>query len=146
MPDRVFFDTNILVYLINQEAEFHERAKQAFGRFGRTHELWISRQVLREYAVVMSREDLLEQGSVVEEIAADLSRWQRIFQVADETSTVTQRFTELMCHHGLRGKRLHDLNIVATMLAYGVNEILTNNPGDFDSFDEITVHELASRE
>jgi predicted nucleic acid-binding protein len=146
MPGKMFFDTNILVYLIDQEAAFHEQARQAFGRFGRTHELWISRQVLREYAVVMSREDLLEQPSGVEEIAADLSRWQRIFRVADETSSVTQQFIELMRHHGLRGKRLHDLNIVATMLAYGIEEILTNNVGDFDTFDEITVHGLVSRE
>jgi len=33
-----------------------------------------------------------------------------------------------------RGRRIHDANIVATMLVYGVRRLLTNNTDDFVRF------------
>jgi len=32
------------------------------------------------------------------------------------------------------GKQVHDANIVATMLVYGIPQLLTHNPSDFARF------------
>ncbi len=55
MNDKLFLDTNVLVYLTDVDSSFHEKAKDIFSAISKEHELWISRQVLREYAVVVSR-------------------------------------------------------------------------------------------
>lgn len=55
MPDKIFLDTNILVYLANEDSPFHLRSVEKFKEIAAKSELWISRQVLREYAVVMTR-------------------------------------------------------------------------------------------
>ncbi|MDY6854709.1 MAG: PIN domain-containing protein [Thermodesulfobacteriota bacterium] len=55
MPDKIFFDTNILVYLANEDSPFHIEVAKTFKEIAGKSELWISRQVLREYAVVMTR-------------------------------------------------------------------------------------------
>ena len=39
--------------------------------------------------------------------------------------------------------QIHDANLVATMLAYDIPELLTNNPGHFQRFtDQITLRPL----
>ncbi|MBO1348300.1 MAG: hypothetical protein EBE86_013325 [Hormoscilla sp. GUM202] len=37
------------------------------------------------------------------------------------------------------GAQVHDANIVATMLVYGIGELLTNNVDDFNRFSELIV-------
>jgi hypothetical protein len=40
-------------------------------------------------------------------------------------------------------RQIHDANLVATMLAYGIPELLTNNPAHFQRLaDRITVRSL----
>ena len=44
------------------------------------------------------------------------------------------RLLALLLEVPTRGRRIHDANIVATMLVYGVRRLLTNNPDDFVPF------------
>jgi hypothetical protein len=69
--DRVFLDTNILVYLANEDFPFHSEILAKFKEISLSHEVWISTQVLREYAVVMTREGLVENPLSSEEVVAD---------------------------------------------------------------------------
>jgi len=52
MPDKIFLDTNILVYLSNEDSNFHNSVLNVFLDISRKYDVWISRQILREYAVV----------------------------------------------------------------------------------------------
>jgi hypothetical protein len=45
----------------------------------------------------------------------------------------------LLGRHVVEGAGVFGLQIVATMLAYGVQRIYTFNPGDFQVFGELTV-------
>ena len=47
---------------------------------------------------------------------------------------MTTRLLALLVEVPTRGRRIHDVNIVATMLVYGVRRLLTNNPEDFVRF------------
>lgn len=52
----VFLDTNILVYANVSESVFHQPALQAIQNLYDTGvELWISRQVLREFLTTLTR-------------------------------------------------------------------------------------------
>lgn len=56
------------------------------------------------------------------------------FAVADETAAVTRTLCELLAETSTGGKQVHDANIVATMLVYGVPALLTHNVADFKRF------------
>lgn len=62
MDDKtLFIDTNVLVYANVIEAPMHEQSLAAINaahQAGRT--LWISRQVIREYLVTMSRPQVFD--------------------------------------------------------------------------------------
>jgi len=41
MPDKIFLDTNILVYLANEDSPFHLRSAEKFKEVAGKSELWI---------------------------------------------------------------------------------------------------------
>ena len=57
----LFVDTNTLIYANISESPFHNRALQALkAALDAGRPLWISRQVLREYLVTMTRPQAFE--------------------------------------------------------------------------------------
>ena len=145
MPANLFVDTNILVYLANENAPEHDAVIAQFEALAESRTLVISRQVLREYAVVMTRPGLLETPLTPDEVANDLEQWQEIFGVVDETRDVTAHLIVLLKTYAVQGTRIHDANLVAAMLTHGIAEIWTANSADFRQFKEIQVIGIAER-
>lgn len=137
MLDKVFLDTNILVYLANEDSPFHHKVVTRFKKLAGECELWISRQVLREYAVVMTRTGTVEKPLSPSEVAADIEQWEGIFQIADETEEVTRILVELIKEYDIKGKSIHDANIIATMTANLIETLFTFNTDDFKEFDSV---------
>lgn len=138
MEDKIFLDTNILVYLVNKSSPFHPKIIEKLRDILNESEVWISRQVLREYAVIMSRPGIIEVPLSPEEIASDIEKFEDLFQVADETEEVTRILLKLIRKYGIKGKRIHDANnIIATMMCNDISTLLTVNIGDFEGFENI---------
>lgn len=143
MRDKLFLDTNILVYLANEDSPYHPGVLKMFGDLKESYDCWISRQVLREYAVIVSRPDFMEKPLDVKSLIEDLTEWETIFSVADEVAKVTDNLKKLLSAYEIRGKRIHDANIVATMMSYGIFDLLTMDVDDFKSFKEIRLMSIA---
>ncbi len=139
MQDRVFIDTNILVYIANESSEFHQKVLEKFKGLVDSHILFISRQVIREYAVIMTRPGIMEHPLTPDKVAEDIEKWKLIFEIVDETEDVTDQLVSLMKKYALKGKRIHDANIVATMMVYTISSIFTLNEEDFKKLDEINI-------
>lgn len=133
--DRVFIDTNVLVYATVVTAPNHAIARHALAeQRSAGAELWISRQVLREYAAVLTRPQTFATPMSGSDVAAGVRSLERQFRVADDTSAVTVRLVQLLEEVPTGGKQVHDANIVATMLVNGVSTLLTANAPDFARF------------
>ncbi len=98
--------------------------------------IWISRQVVREYLVTLTRPQAFEnlpRATVLEQVDQFIQR----FQIADDTAAVSEQLVKLMGSFKIGGKQVHDANIVASMLAYGVPALLTHNIKDFERFGDV---------
>lgn len=146
MKDRIFLDTNILVYLSDTGAEFHETVNEIFKGFAEKYEIWISRQILREYAVVVSRKEDVEKPLKPQEIINDIAKWEKSFRVIDETQEITENLKNLILKYNLKGKRIHDANIVSSMMEFSIPLLFTFNVRDFQVFEEIQVFEIQPQE
>jgi predicted nucleic acid-binding protein len=74
------------------------------------------------------------------EVAGRVRNFLPFFQIADETGAVGDQLLSLMETVPLGGKQIHDANIAATMLAYGIPKLFTLNIVDFVRFTpQITV-------
>lgn len=144
--ERVFLDTNVLVFAASLTAPLHRQARTEIQRLRSAgHPLWISRQVLREYLAVLSRPQTFSRAKPARELTGDIRYFLDHFEIAEESSTVTARLLDLVEEKEVGGKQIHDANIVATMLAFGIPALLTDNGADFARYaDLIQVRPLAS--
>ncbi|MBN4006322.1 type II toxin-antitoxin system VapC family toxin [Nostoc sp. LPT] len=136
--DPVFLDTNILVYASQIQSPFHQAAMETIQGFYDTGvELWISRQVLREYLAMLTRAQQFANSLPIAIVIQDLRYFYNRFRVAEDNSQVTERLLTLMEEIFSGGKQVHDTNIVATMLVYGISQLLTHNISDFARFSRL---------
>jgi predicted nucleic acid-binding protein len=138
MEGKVFIDTNILVYANNTLSPFCTVARaQLQNAFATYNSVWVSRQVFREFAVIVSRE-MMAAGKVDFKLLENtVKRFEQDFQVAEESQPVTHRLFRLLEETNTSGKQVHAANIAATMLIHGIDTILTNNAADFNRFSHL---------
>lgn len=141
MAGRTFVDTNVLLRALHLQIPGHVEAEASLQRFKADDvELWISRQVVREYLVQITHPKTFVAPLSIGEIKRQVEAILSLFHVADESAEVTAQLMSILEAYPTRGKQIHDTNIVATMLAYGVDTLLTFNREDFRRFeDRITI-------
>jgi predicted nucleic acid-binding protein len=141
MGDKAFVDTNMLLRAFYDTFPEHKTCRALFDRLvSEDYELWISRQVIREYLVQTTHPRTFSTQLSLETVTGQLNNITSICYVADETDIVTTNLLGLLKDYPTAGKQVHDANIVATMLAYDINTLLTLNIDDFKRFeDKITL-------
>jgi predicted nucleic acid-binding protein len=132
---QIFIDTNILIYANVVTAPFHTQAQVALQNVWQSGaDLWISRQVIREYAVTLTRPQVFSQPVNIATVITQIQYFQTVFRLADDTAPVTDRLLTLLSTLAVGGKQIHDANIVATMLVYGITHLMTHNVADFNRY------------
>lgn len=144
--DPVFIDTNVLVAAAVDVHPSHGVAAAYFARIGAGGgAACISGQVCREFLVALTRGPVEGRAFTVDEALSVLEEARESFVVLDEDEASLREFLEVVRRHGVRGKKLHDANIVATMRAGGVRRLVTLNVADFERYENlIQVERLVS--
>lgn len=99
--------------------------------------LHVTPQVLREYLVVLTRGTIFELQFTNADVLAVVDILLKTLKVVDETAQVAARLRELLQRYPVHGKRIHDANIVATMLTHGITRLATYNREDFTVFEDL---------
>lgn len=73
----------------------------------------------------------------IEQVISQIETITTLFHVADETPDVTRQLLTLLKNYPTRGKQVHDANLIATMLAYNIDTLITLNIADFKRFESI---------
>lgn len=138
---RCFVDTNILL-ASTDESRRHHSAARTFLDAGIVGEqrLFGSGQIFREYLVVATRPvDANGLGLTAGEALENIREFWSCIQLLEENADVSEQLLALVQEYDLKGKRIHDANIVATMRAHGLSRIKTINTGDFFGFKGLQV-------
>ncbi len=140
----LFVDTNILLTATDERRSGHRDAQRLFNESReRGYHLGASGQILREYLVVATRPVSMNGlGLDTADAVANINELRRYVRCFEENEEVSHRLRKLAIAHGISGRRLHDANIAATMLAHGIERVVTRNAADFASFDGIEVVDL----
>ena len=138
MAGKIFIDTNILVYANNSLSPFCTIARAKLQDIIVIYsEVWVSRQIFREFASVVSREMLAIGKADFDKLEKTIRRFEQDFQIAEDGQAITHRWLRLLEETNSAGKQVHDANITATMLVYGIDSILTHNIADFQRFSHL---------
>jgi predicted nucleic acid-binding protein len=130
-----FIDTNVLLRANIVGAPFHGEALQLLNLlWDEEVELWISRQVLREYIANVTRPQAFMEPMTTKRVVERIGQFQTLFRVANDTEQVTSELLLLLAEFPTGGKQIHDANIVATMVTYQIDTLVTQNTEDFKRF------------
>ncbi len=132
---QLFVDTNILIYATDPVSPLNRIAVDTL-QYGRAAgiDLLISPQILREYLAAATRIAVTGSGSPIADILKNFRVFRTGFTVLADSPLVLDQLDGLVSSIAVAGKQVHDANIVATMLAYGVRHLLTHNGDDFARF------------
>jgi len=134
-------DTNVLLRLANRADPQHNLCCEAIRKLRAAgHRLCIAPQVLIEFWVVTTRPpDQNGYGWDTQTATRHVSEMQRLFELCVETPQLFGRWLSLVSNHQIRGKRSHDVRIVALIQLHSVDFLLTFNQNDFRNLPVTTV-------
>ena len=132
----MFLDTNVLVYARIVEAPLHHTARSTLERvFQEEASLRISRQIIREYLATVTR-TYWPVPIPIHQALDDVDELLGLVNVLEDGPVVTRNLLQLCRQVPVAGRRIHDANIVATMLAHGERRLLTYNTSDFSGYGD----------
>ena len=133
----MFVDTNVLVAARFVTAPAHATACRCLDRAGNDEEpLHISRQIVREYLVVVTRPQPWSEPLTMGDALKDAMRLLSSFAILEDGPNVMAVLTTLCREVPVARKQIHDANIAATMLAHGERRLLTLNAKDFQRYEK----------
>jgi predicted nucleic acid-binding protein len=130
---RLLIDTNVLIEATDEGRRFHSQAVRLFREAPeRGVDLVLATQILREYLVVATRPvENNGLGMAMPEALDNLRQFRGRASLIAETMEAGELFLKWAGQFGIRGKKLHDLQIVATATTGGMDALITANEEDF---------------
>jgi predicted nucleic acid-binding protein len=147
--ERALLDTNVLLAATDEARAHHPRARvtlDAWPAAGTA--LYTSGQILREYLVVATRPaELNGLGLELSDALANVTALRARMRLLEETKAVADRLATLLVEAPSTGRKIHDANVVATMLVHGLTTLVTSDVSDFSRFaPRVEVIDLATVE
>ena len=131
----LFVDTNVLIYATDPRSPLQPIAAETLRQASDSGvPLVVSPQVLREYLAVAGRPATSGGVTPLDDVLDNIETFRVAFRVVENSSAVIDRLIALVRQLPVAGRRVHDTNIVATMLVHGVRRLLTHNTGDFERY------------
>jgi predicted nucleic acid-binding protein len=143
--EALFLDTSLIIPATVAVHPAHA-ASSAFidAEIARGVVLCISPQVCREFLVVLTRQPVSDRVFETREALSVLQHWTTGCRVLEENELVLRELLSLVEQFNVRGKQVHDCNIVATMRINGIGRLATRNASDFKRYASfITVDAIA---
>jgi len=105
MVAKAFVDTNILLRAMIPRMNHHAQAEALVQKmWDADTELWINRQVIREYIVQTTHPNNLNPALTISQVMSQMEIITSLFRVADETLAVTNHLCQLLQTYPTLGK------------------------------------------
>ena len=139
--DILFLDTNILLIATDKGRNDHEKGLSVFPfAIENGIHLALSGQIIREYLVVATRlEDENGLGLSTPDALKNIEEFSKRTLLLEETDEVSVKLLSRVGELNMVGKRIHDANVAATIIAHSVHLLLTANAQDFRQFSSIDI-------
>ena len=138
--EKVFVDTNILIYSTFEdfEPEKHLQCVDTLNRLLQAETiLFVSSQILREYFAIATNKNIFKKPLTYKQAAAKMKEFLATFTLVYEKESTIHVLIALIGKYAISQQKIHDMNIVATMLDNNITHLLTYNAKDFRKISEI---------
>jgi predicted nucleic acid-binding protein len=139
--NQYLLDTNILLRAADTSSATHSLSNNAINQIIiDRNECVITSQVLIEFWVVATRPtDVNGLGWSISQTEYHVNDLLNNFTLLPETPDIFTNWLKLVTDHDIKGKRTHDIRLLAVMKAHDITHLLTFNPQDFIQIPEIKI-------
>lgn len=142
---KLLVDTSVLLEATDEGRPLHARALALFQHALEDGlDLFVGTQVAREYLVVATRpieNNGLGMGPA--NAIANIAAFRKRASLVAESVRASEVFVEWAIRFHIRGKKLHDLQILATAAVAGMDALITANERDFPKTSPLAVIPLS---
>ena len=134
-------DTNIILRGSDQNSPNHSLVRDSVNEIiQRGENCLITSQVLIEFWVVATRPiEVNGLGWTPQKTHQEINHLLSLFPLLEETPEIFLQWLHLVANHNIKGKRTHDIRLLAVMVVYKIPHLLTFNPKDFIHLPNITI-------
>lgn len=138
---KILIDTNVLVRSVERAHPLLRIARDALRHlYEKNHELYVATQNISEFWNVCTRPvNLNGLGNSIESAFRLTERLESFFTILPESMETFNQWRALVIAHRVKGAKVHDARLAATVLAYKLDAILTFNADDFARFPITTL-------
>ena len=143
--ERVLIDTNVLVYATFEdfEPEKHIRCLEILNELNQSeNQLFVSSQVLREFYAIVTNSKIFPKPLTIKQALHKIREFLMRFSLVIEKETTLHVLISLLERYAVSRQKIHDMNIVATMVDSGIFHLFTYNVQDFTQIREIQLLQL----
>jgi predicted nucleic acid-binding protein len=135
----LLIDTNLLVRSVQRSSNASNTARSALLSLYRgEHRLFLTPQNLAEFWNVCTRpQNANGLGLTVQEAHRRTYRLERVFTVLPDSLLTFHIWRDLVVKYEVKGAKVHDARLVATMMANRIPQIVTFNTSDFTRYSGI---------
>jgi len=140
---KMFIDTNILIYHTFKkfDEDKHQAVVMLFAYLvENSYQIFISSQILREFYAIATNAKFFDEPLSEDEVILKINEFENSFIVLGDSSM--QELKILCKKYKIVKQKIHDTNIVATMIDNDIKLLATFNKKDFNGFDEIELFEF----
>lgn len=133
--NKILLDTNILVYAIDVDSVFHQKAKSVL--LDENFELYTTAKNISEYFAVCTKKNVSPEA--MWGFYEDIKQNATILFPNSESMVILEY---LLKKYTPIGNRIYDMEIVSVALANELTQIATVNIKDFDTVTEIGIYTI----
>ena len=138
---KYLFDTNIFLRLSDRISANYALARDAtYILIEQGHKCCLTSQIIIEFWVVATRPtEVNGLGWTPERTKNQINQFLTRFTVLEETPEIFTLWFQLVTDYNIKGKRTHDIRLLAVMKAHSITHLLTFNPDDFVPLPNIII-------
>ena len=138
---KYLYDTNILLRLSDRISANYALARDAtYILIEQGHKCCLTSQIIIEFWVVATRPtEVNGLGWTPERTKNQINQFLTRFTVLEETPEIFTLWFQLVTDYNIKGKRTHDIRLLAVMKAHSITHLLTFNPDDFVPLPNIII-------
>jgi len=138
---KYLFDTNILLRLSDRISANYALARDAtYILIEQGNKCCLTSQIIIEFWVVATRPtEVNGLGWTPERTKNQINQFLTRFTVLEETPEIFNLWFQLVTDYDIKGKRTHDIRLLAVMKAHSITHLLTFNPDDFVPLPNIII-------
>ena len=138
----VCIDANILIHATFQDFDEakHLKSLKTLDSFADSGVIiYVTPQILREFFAISTNSTIFKKPLSNKQAVKKIKEFLNYFRLASENDATIQSLLHLLEKYGTLRQKIHDMNIVATMLDNDIRHLLTFNGKDFKDIKEITL-------